>query len=243
MENCISKFASNQAGREIETMKASVLATTFSVLAVALIAGAGWQRQKLNQLRGQNQRIVSELEKSKEISIAIEAPTESMVTPSAHLELMRLRNEVTQLMQRKQALNNIESEHQRLQVQISKRGTNSNTLPPGYILKRNAQWMGMNTPENTLQSFLWAIQNRNTETLFQLLKPEDAKRLKDEIEQSGKGAEEFFAASPPGARILQQKTLPDGSIEMELEFLPGVSGGNSNVRFYQLDGGWRLDLP
>jgi len=225
-------------------MKASVPATAFSILALALIAGAGWQQQKLSQLRAQNQQIISELEKLKEIPPAMEVPTESTVDPSAHLELLRLRNEVTQLMQRKKTLGNIESEHQRLQIQISERGTNSNTLPPGYILKRNAQWMGMNTPENTLQSFLWAIQNRNTETLFQLLTPENAKRLKDQIDESGKVPEEFFTASPPGARPLKQKTLPDGSVEMEVEFLPGVSlGGTVTVHFHRLDGGWRMKFP
>jgi hypothetical protein len=224
-------------------MKASVPATAFSILALALIVGAGWQQQKLSQLRAQNQQIVSELEKPKEISPTMEVLTESTVDPSAHLELMRLRNEVTQLMRRKHALNNIESEHERLQIQVSARGTNSNTLPPGYILRRNAQWMGMNTPENTLQSFLWAVQNRNAETLFQLLTPEDAKQLKDQIKQSGKGVEEFFAASPAGARVLQQEPLPDGSVEMEVEFLPGMSSGNVKVHFHHHDSGWRMDLP
>lgn len=224
-------------------MKTSVLAAAISILAMALIAGAGWQQRNLTELRAKHQQIISELEKPQDSSEATQIPIESPIDPSAHVELMRLRNEVTQLMQRKQALNNIESEHQRLQVQISGRGTNSNTLPAGYILRRDAKWMGMNTPENTLQSFLWAIQNRNAETLFQLLTPEDAKQLKDQIDESGKGPEEFFIASPPGARSLQQTNLSDGSIEMEVEFLPGVSGGNIKVRFHRLDGGWRMDLP
>ena len=45
-------------------------------------------------------------------------------------------------------------------------------LPPGYIRKSEARMVGYSTPDDTLQSFLWAIQNRDLTNVLQALAPD-----------------------------------------------------------------------
>jgi hypothetical protein len=99
-----------------------------------------------------------------------------------------LRGEVTRLKSRQRELAAARVENEQLRAQLAVKRTNAAAatppLPPGYILKSKAQWKGFSTPEDTLQSFLWAVQNQDLTNLVQTMVPEMGEKLLAEIQRS-----------------------------------------------------------
>ena len=105
--------------------------------------------------------------------------------------------------------------------------------------------VGYTTPEATLQTFLWALQSRDFANLMQTLTPESAQRLEAQIQKPGTAPGEFFRSTRaiPGVRIRSQKQLPDNSIELQVEFVPGMPA-IPPIRLRQIAGQWKLEhLP
>jgi hypothetical protein len=162
---------------------------------------------------------------------------------SSSSELLRLRSQVGQLTERKRELANVRIENEQLRAQVAVRGTNApagRPLPPGYIRKSEAQWVGANTPENTIQSFLWALQNHDLANLLQLMTPEAGQRL---MRGAGDSPEKFFEdfGVIPGMRIINPQPMADGSIQAEAEFMPGEPV--PKIHFRMMEGQWKLEIP
>lgn len=153
-------------------------------------------------------------------------------------ELLRLRSEVTRLNARKRELAEVAETHQRLRNQLESGSTNvvGNRLPPGYIRKSEAQFAGYSTPENTVQSLLWALHHRNATGLLQSFSPD----VSAKIEANG-GTDSFFkSAEPmPGLAIRGRNNLPDGSVELEVEFDPSMPTDKLHLR--PINGEWKLE--
>jgi hypothetical protein len=140
------------------------------------------------------------------------------------LELMRLRNEVAQLRQRQRELANAQAENNALRQRVAAAAPVSASavaLPPGYIRRKDAQLTGYQTPEAALQSFIWAIANKNTNTLFQVLDREGAGNLLEDLQR--KGPDEFWkeVSIIPGFRIIGNRANTETSSELTVEFAPG----------------------
>jgi len=215
------------------------------------------QRQKLTVLRAEQQQGAAEPKPALEPASAEarntgDAPATSQGDSTA--ELLQLRSQVTRLQARQRELAGVPAESERLRAQLA--GATSNAaagyvLPPGYIRKSQAQLVGYSTPENTIQSFLWALQNHDFTNLLQALTPGAAEALQAQLERSGKTPEEFFKGSEiiPGMAIQKPQTAPDGSVQVEVQVAPaaGANRGSDshieNFRFRQINGEWKLDLP
>ena len=218
-------------------------------LLIALCAAGAWaalvQHRRLAGLRAEYRQVlarISEPAEGKSLAPAADQPTadSSAMTATPSSELLQLRSQVSRLTEQKRELANARLENDRLRAQLASRGTNTPTdkpLPPDYIRKSQAQWVGMNTPENTLQSFLWALQNRDLTNLLQLLTPEARQQL---TAQMGDSPERFFneVAVLPGMRLFNQQQMPDGSIAADLEVMPGAD--SSRVVFRLIDGQWKM---
>ena len=153
-------------------------------------------------------------------------------------ELLELRGKVTRLMAQKRELEGARLENERLRTELANRATNVSTaIPPGYIRASQAQWVGLNTPENTLQSFLFALRNRDLTHLLQTLTPKSAQRIAPH-------AEAFLqdAAQLPGMQIVTQISDPDGSLRVRVEFMPGREP-HEWMTLLLVDGQWRIELP
>jgi hypothetical protein len=153
-----------------------------------------------------------------------------------------LRNEVSQLNRRLRELSAVRSDNERLHVQVATR-TNSaagNALPPGYIRKSQAQKAGFNTPEDTFQTFLWALAHSDLDTLYQTLTPEAAQELQTMIQRTEPAG--FFEAARalPGAAITSRQQLPDGSTELAVQIAPGVT---SHISARLINGQWKITSP
>jgi hypothetical protein len=217
------------------------------------------QRQQLASLRVEQQGLITRLRTSQYASYPVgmvtydTAVSHSIAAPS--LELLRLRSEVTRLTERRRELAATRGENERLRAQLVASRTNAsatNTLPPGYVRKSQARFVGYNTPADTIQSVLWAIRNGNFTNVMEAFTPEEARQMRveaygtaEEVVQMrqgfhrSSGADEFFshALTAPGMCIKSQQQFPDGSLELEVEMLPGLL---VRTHFRQINGQWKL---
>jgi hypothetical protein len=211
-----------------------------------LCFGAAWavfaQRRELIRLRAQQEHAGEQATESvnynpsetKDSRIAINIDT---LAEAESRELMRLRNEVTRLNARKRELAAVAETHQQLRAQLETASTNAtgNRLPPGYIRKAEAQFVGYSTPENTVQSFLWALQHHDVNALLQSLSPDNTQWI-----ESAGGPDSFFKQTDamPGLAIRGRNNIAGGSVELEVEFGPSMS---DKLRLRSINGEWKLD--
>jgi hypothetical protein len=219
--------------------------TLLIFLAWILCFGTAWavlaQRRELVRLRAQREQLTepatvnhtrSEIDDSKS---SVSPGTLSDVDSR---ELLRLRSQITRLNARKRELADVVEIHQRLRGELDNGPTNAvgNRLPPGYIRKSEAQFAGYSTPENTVVSFLWALHHHDANGLLQSFSAD----MSAKIEASG-GTDSFFkSADPmPGLAIRGRNNLPDGSVELEVEFDPSMPTDKLHIRPF--NGEWKLD--
>jgi len=212
-----------------------------TAVCLALLTSALIQRQQLTGLRAKQQGLITRLATSQDASspaggvTSDAAVSHSLAGPS--LELLRLRNEVTRLTGRRRELAAARGENEQLRAQVSASRTNvsaANALPPGYVRKSDARFVGYNTPRDTIQSLLWAVQNRDFTNLLAAFTPETARQMQQD--------KDFFenVSIIPGMHIKSQQQMPDGSIELEVEMVPGEPLPD-RMRFRQINGQWKLE--
>jgi hypothetical protein len=135
-------------------------------------------------------------------------------------------------------------ENQRLRAQVANGATNAPTgapLPAGYLRKSEARMVGYNTPDDTLQSMLWAMHNRDFTNLLQALTPEAVRQIQAQATRSGRGLESFFQGTEiiPGFNIVSREPQPDGSISLKAEIAPGLPF--VPVKLRQINGEWKME--
>jgi hypothetical protein len=191
------------------------------------------------QLRTQAKVVISSAPQIKP-SEAVKITTEQH---SPSIELLRLRGEIGQLERRKRELAGARTENESLRNQLATRGTNASTgiaLPPGYLRKTQAKFVGYNTPEDTLQSLLWAIQNRDKAGFLQAFDAEPAEEYAARMETPA-ALDEFFKASVlPGMQIVGKElgTAADNEVVLMVQIMPGQEP--ERLGFKQAGGQWKL---
>jgi len=231
-----------------------LLGSLLAVVSLATLWGVWSQRSQVAALRAEQQQLVTQLAARAEApaSYATAKPSAAgAATPPTNLaatpELLRLRSDVTRLTERRRELEGVRPDNARLRAQLASRGTNGPGglhLPPGYIRKTEARLVGYNTPEDTMQSLLWALQNRDLTNVLQAFAPERAEAFRAHAAESGQSPEEFFkqAAGFVGMRIVKrEQDAADGSITAEVEMIPGMPG--QQFTFRQFNGQWKIDEP
>lgn len=210
------------------------------------IAGAVLQARQINGLREEGERLQQQLrdlqdeQTARASSSAIAEP--ALGSPSS--ELLRLRNQVSQLMRRERELAGLQVENERLRIQAASARTNAaKPLLPGYIRKSEARNLGYTTPEATLETMLWAIRVRDFTNLLAAFTSEIAGKMQREMERSGRTLEEFFrdAEALPGMRPVDRTMPDDDTIELKVEIVPGSGAEVQPMRFRRVNGEWKMD--
>ncbi|HZR16671.1 MAG TPA: hypothetical protein VFE51_05030 [Verrucomicrobiae bacterium] len=210
------------------------------LLCLSAISAVLVQRKQLAALRASTAVVEpgpASLEKS---SSAVYAGS---LSPEESRELLQLRGEVTRLTARKRQLAGVAAESERLKAQLDANPNPDRSsgiaLPVGYIRKANAQFLGYFTPENTVQSWLWALQHHDVPKLLQSLTPDEAVNVqgrmisKDDVEAFFKNTD-----SLPGLAIQGRKDLPDGSVELQLYLAPNLPP--QPIRMQVVNGEWKM---
>ena len=159
-------------------------------------------------------------------------------------ELLKLRSEVTRLTARKRELGGVVAESEQLRQQLATNQANisaENRLPPGYIRKAQAEMVGYSTPENTVQSFLWALQHHDPAGLLRALTPTQAQALGPRFNTDATAENSFFkdADRLPGLAIVSRRNLDNGSVELHVLFGPNTP--LQTFRLQPINGEWKLD--
>jgi hypothetical protein len=231
----------------------ALLGSFLVVVGLAALWGVWSQRSQLAELRAEQRQLRARQAAPMNDSAShgtTEAGGASSGIPQPALvvtpELLRLRNEVTRLTERKRELAGVRADNAGLRAQVASRGTNGPgtlQLPPGYVRKSAARFAGYNSPDNTIQSLLWSIQNRDVTNLLQAFAPAQADQLREQLARATQSSRDFFsdAGSVPGMAILNRKQLSDGSIELEVEMAPGLNP--APIRMQQIGGQWKITAP
>ena len=231
-----------------------LLGSFLALVCLATLWGVWSQRSQVAGLRAERQHLLAQRAARADGAASL-ARTDAVaagsgtgapalaVTP----ELLRLRSEVTRLSERRRELVVVRAENERLRAQLARRGTNGAggfQLPPGYLRKTEARPVGYNTPEDTLQSLLWAFRNRDMTNILRAFTPGQAESLRASVCDSRQSMDSFFADSKGivGLRVLKrEQNANDGSIALELEVFPGMPG--RPLTFRQINGQWKIDDP
>jgi hypothetical protein len=221
------------------------------VVCLTALWGVWGQRNQLAGLRAEQQQLLAQQAARAEGSASpgtAEATGASSGIPQPALvatpELLRLRNEVTRLTERQRELAGVRAENEALRARLTSRGTNGSggfELPPGYLRMSEAQFVGYNTPEDTLQSVLWAARSHDLTNILQAFAPEVAEQIRAQAGESAQSIEDFWSKSAGlvGMRIVSRKPeASDGSITVEVEVVPGMP--NAEITFRQINGQWKM---
>jgi len=207
---------------------------------VAMLGAVALQRLQVLELRAEQQQ------KLADATAPAEAPPPPQVesSPSVSREVLQLRNQVGQLRRRHDELLPVRAEHDRLVLELAARGTNASSLPRNFIRKLDARLVGYNSPEATLQSFLYAIRNRDLTNFLQAFTPEGVSRLKSQGLESPDRLEKLFDDSQGliGLSILEREQQQPDVIVANVQILPGLPP--DKVFFRLVNGQWKMDgLP
>ena len=222
-------------------MSARLISAGVLALSIVAIAAVLVQHGQLKTLREEENRISAQTSQPGQHLKTVPAD-ETVQSARPSPELLELRSKVTQLTQRKQQMESIRSENEHLRSQLAARTDSAGqpVLPPGYIRKSQAQWVGLSTPEKTMQSFLWALQNHDLTHLSQTLDPKVAEQLMSDATNAPQHGIWEGASAIPGMRLVNQQRAPDGSIRAQMELIPGQP--LDWFRFEQISGEWKIDF-
>lgn len=160
-------------------------------------------------------------------------------------ELLTLRRDVAGLRARRPKIEQLQAENQRLRTALANAGKSrpdGALSPDSYMVASKAKFMGVARPADTLQSFLFAMRNRDTNALFQVLTPAAIASITEQMQREG--PDKFLAGmgTIPGFLIKSLDEKLDGSVEAELQFDPNSPGGTGKLKLQRINGEWRLSL-
>ena len=205
------------------------------------VTGVAWQSRRLDALRGESHRLQEQLEAARTKAESNGAVAGPVVSPSE--ELLSLRNEVSQLTRRERELAGVPSENERLRTQVASARTNTATQLPANVFRKSvARNLGRATPDATLETFLWAIRNRDLPVLLGCFTPELAARIDQHREATGESVEQFFEASDgmPVINVVERVREADGQWQYRVEMALGSSGPEL-ILFRLINGEWRME--
>lgn len=225
------------------------------VVAIAAgLSGIAWQRSALSDLREENRRLRDHTAAAERMAREngdipqLRVENEEIRTLRTETrDLHKLRNEVRQLREQVKGLAQVRNENQRLRISASRTNTatTSAAVQPPVTLDQ-VSFMGMETPEATLQSFLWAVRQEDIQTFRNCLTPERqaemASRSEDMIREYVKG----LKSQMNGLRIAARKDVSADEVQLGLliyaENLEPHAESKAALSFKRIGNQWRLDV-
>ena len=209
------------------------------VLCLATLWGVWRQRSQLAGLRAELQQLRAQLAARADVSASPGTAEATDARPAARRRRWWRRPSYSGCGARSPGspsvgseLAGVRAENERLRAQLASRGTNGTAgfqWPPGYMRRSQARMVGYNTPDDTLQSMMWAIQNRDLSNLLQALTPEGAQYLRARADESRQSIDDIFNQEEGfvGLRIVsREQNASDGSLAVEVEMAPGMPSPN-----------------
>jgi hypothetical protein len=218
------------------------------VALVAFVVAVGLQRNAISRTRTANEALRQPFAAPTIVAsdAAPVADEEIEALQTANRDLPKLRNEVRKLRDDKRELEKLQSENQRLAATLM--AAPKTSAPPlseaeGFVLKQTWSKAGFATPEATVQTFFWAIANKDITALAECVTGDERKSMEREMQRSiaeGKSLEDQFEplAKMQGFRIAEKKQLSENKVELSIQAATG--GRAMPMRLQLVDGEWKL---
>ena len=226
------------------------------IIAVGLLAaavGAAWvQRNSIAALREKNIELRQQTGAENAVRENRGAPPrvddqEIQSLTEATREVPKLRNEVRQLRQQKPEVDRLRAENVQLAAALKtapKTTARRMSEAEGFVLREKWTHAGFATPEATVQTFFWALANKDLRAWAQCMTGKDAQKMEQELRESAEGGAKRMetkfaeAANIQGFRISQRKEIAEDKVELGLQ---AATGGHVMLMQFQLvDGEWKL---
>ena len=212
------------------------------VVAVGLLGLLLLQRQTLSSLRAENGALVRQQAKAEQLRTGLsqtkdegDLHDEIAALAEKSRDLLKLRNKVTQLREQKAELERLRAENQRLQSVNPASGAAAVVLPnvPGLFSRESLTNAGLSGPEATLQTYFWALRQKDENARAACLEPGLLQEL-----QARTGADSFQTnvdenPNVIGFRIRGQ--MPDGPDSVRVDVGLWIGGPVPGARPF-----WRV---
>ena len=213
---------------------------------LAALAAAMTEGRRLSDLRAEQRQLAAQLAGPEAAGLAASPPSqgsEAAQTAPVSPELLRLRAEVTRLSALRNQLAPARAENERLRAELAAMARNrvaGQTLPPGYLRRADAQLVGCNTPEATLQSFLWALHHQDSLRAVQMFTPQAVGEFQRRNPQAD-FLEHLGAKAFIGMAVVGKEQLPDGAVELRVLVAPDAPP--MDLRLESIGGEWKIASP
>ena len=216
----------------------NVITALLSLVCLVAVFGVLTQQRELTSLRAEQKHVLGQLtaEPNESSQPAALPPNDVPEAAGSNPELLQLRSEITRLTQRKRELAGVAAENDKLRGDVAARANR----PGGrLLLSSTARMAGYNTPEDTIESLLWALQHGDMTNFLQAFAPEVAQALPIQSQEVWTNAMNEFHEQFTGLSILGRRELPDGRVELTVQ-LAGREEPEQPVHLKQVNGQWKL---
>jgi len=213
-----------------------------SALSVLISACAVWgvihQHKTVAALRAEQETRLNQISKTPTVGTAVvAAPAAQSLNPPS--DLIQLRAEFASLTRRRRELEPVRAENESLRAKLAQAvngapGAGAGADGANYIRKNQARMAGYNTPEDTIQTVMWAMNNHDTNALLEAFDPQMVPQITKEFERNGfDGAEALVRV-----KIVSRQTLPDGRVQLSIQ--SDAAPDPEPVTFSLIGGKWRI---
>lgn len=215
---------------------------------VAAILTAGWQRSAISRTRAANDILRQQTAQSVAAPQSLQTHSDEIdALQEANRELPKLRNEVRRLRDEKREFETLQAENERLAAAL--KGAPKMVAPhmseaQGFVLREKWAHAGFATPEATIQTFFWAIAQRDVKTWAECMSGSNREKIEQQLRESGDGMRKQFErefaelAQIQGFRIAERKQIAEDKVELGLQAAAG--GRLMPMPLRRLNGEWKL---
>jgi hypothetical protein len=228
--------------------KVKLTAGAMTLLLAGAVAVVAMQHNSIVGLRDENQMLMKDADEARELAKEnAEVPqlrsqgAEIAKLQEENRELPGLRSQAGQLRRQAADLEKLRAENQRLQAQLKSGTTQGGAagLPLDFITRDALRDMGQATPENTMQTFFWAMSTGNVQRAAQCsVNGADMLARMPDLEAEAKDMVKQASAFP-GFRIAEKTNLAPDEVQLGIEAKPG--GVVAPVKFKFDSGQWKIE--
>jgi type II secretory pathway component PulJ len=200
------------------------------------------QLARMNALAAENQQLSNRL---------AQAGSPDRLPPAAFTELLRLRGEAAILRSQKQGLEGNRKENDQIHVALSNylaTTTEGNAHPATNYWPQDS-WInaGYGTPEATLQTMLWALNNGDVSNFMTSIAPDRLKELSDDLtkksasEISADMANELYDLK--SVRLLSEESPDANTMLLQLECMKMDAPDTVTMVMERIGGQWLFGGP
>jgi hypothetical protein len=224
----------------------------FALATVAALGTVAWRQSALSDLRTENQRLRDHTAAAEQMTrqngdiARLRAENQELQTLRDEIrDLHKLRNEVRQLRDRAKGLPGVRTENKRLKVVASQNAAKSaEPKAPSPTTLDQVSYVGRDTPEGTLQSFLWAVRQENTKAFRNCLTPERRKETESLSEDQIRSKMREMKSQFKGFQIAAKKEISAEEVLLGLQFFveDQQEPGTGALVFKRIAYEWKLDV-